>query len=151
MLRDQFSVPSRQALSQMPPSNYVWSDLANSSLMIERVRTWRNSLRGKIGHKDCPRCILACDALACEPSVEVTAGGLKDIDVSDFDFDCDLFDSVLASRKGLLDFMKTRWNRVLHVQFVFQVQPLDRDLRLFIALAQPAAGGRAREQQAQLL
>jgi hypothetical protein len=43
----------------------------------------------------------------CKPNVEVTAGGLKGIDVSDFDFDCDMFDSLLASRKGFLDFVKT--------------------------------------------
>jgi hypothetical protein len=71
--------------------------------------------------------------------------------VNDFDFDCDLFDSLLASRKGLLDFMKAHWDRVLHAGFVFQVQPPDPDLRPFIALAQPAADGKAREQQAQLL
>jgi hypothetical protein len=65
----------------------------------------------KIGHKGCPRCILACDALACQPSVKVTAGGLKDISVSDFDFDGDLFDSLLAPHKGFLDFMKIHWDR----------------------------------------
>jgi hypothetical protein len=64
-------------------------------------------------------------ALACKPSVEVTAGGLKGINVSDFDFDCDLFESLLASRKGFFDFVKTRWDRVLHAAFLFQVQSLD--------------------------
>jgi hypothetical protein len=107
MVRDQFSVLSRQALSQRSPSNYVRSDLTEFSLVVERVWTWCNNLSGKIGRLNCPRCILACDALACKSSVEVTARGLKDIDVSDFDFDCDLFDSLLASHKGFLDFVKT--------------------------------------------
>jgi hypothetical protein len=150
MVRDQFSVPSRQDLSQRPPSNYLRSDLTDFSLVAERVRTWRNNLRGEIGHKDCPRWILACDALACKPNVRKTTGGLKGIDVSDFDFECDLFDSLLASRKGFLDFVKTHWDRVHHAAFVFQVQPLDPDLRPFIALAQPAVDGKEREQHAQL-
>jgi hypothetical protein len=61
--------------------------LTDFSLLVERLRAWRNILRGKIGHRDCPPCIRACDALACKPSIEVTAKGLKGIDVSDFDFD----------------------------------------------------------------
>jgi hypothetical protein len=81
----------------------------------------------------------------------VTTGQLRFIDVNDFDFDCDLFDSLLASRKGFLDFVKTQWDRVLYAASVFQVQPLDPDLRPFIAFAQPAAVGKAREQHAQLL
>jgi hypothetical protein len=39
ILRDQFLVPSRQALSQRLPSNYVRSYLTDFSLVIERVRT----------------------------------------------------------------------------------------------------------------
>jgi hypothetical protein len=100
---------------------------------------------------ECPQCIRACGALACKPSAEVTAGGLKGIDVSDSDFDCDLFESLLTSRKGFLDFLKTQWNRVLHEGLIFQVQPPDPNLRSFIALAQPAADGEVREQHAQLL
>jgi hypothetical protein len=91
----------------MPPSNYVPSDLIDFSLVVERVRTWCNNLRGKIFHKDCPRCIPACEALACKLSVEATAEGLKDIGVSEFDVDCDLFDSLLASRKEFVGFVKT--------------------------------------------
>jgi hypothetical protein len=151
MVRDQLSVSSRQALSQRFPFNYPRLDLTDFPLVVERVRTWRNNLPRKIAYKDCPRCILACDALACKSSVEMTAGGLKDIDVSDFDFDCELFGSLLVSRKGFLDFAKTRWDRVLHAAFVFQVQPLNPDLRPFIALAQPAADGKAREQHTQPL
>jgi hypothetical protein len=107
VVRDEFSVPSRQALSQRPPFNYVWSDLTDFSLMVERVRTWRNNLRRKIDQKDCPPRILACDALACKSSLEVTVGGLEYIDVSDFDFDYDLFHSLLPFREGFLDFVKT--------------------------------------------
>jgi hypothetical protein len=92
MVCDQFLVPSRQVFSQRHPSNYVRSGLTDFSLVVERVRTWCNNLGGKIGHRDCPRCIPACDTLACKSSVEVAAGGLKGTDVTDFDFDCDLFD-----------------------------------------------------------
>jgi hypothetical protein len=52
-----------------------------------------------------------------------------------------LFDSLLTSRKGFFDFVKTHWDRVLHAAFVFQVQPLNPDLQPFIALAQPATDG----------
>jgi hypothetical protein len=114
--------------------------LTDFSLVVEQVRTWRNNLRGKIGYKDCLRCILACDALACNPSVEVAAGGLTSVDESDFD----LFESLPASRKRLLDFVKTHWNQVLHAAFVFQVQPLDPNLRPLTTLAQPTADGKAR-------
>jgi hypothetical protein len=79
--------------------------------VVERVRTWHNNLRGKIGNKDCPRRILACEALACKPSVEVTTGRLKSI--------ADSLDLLLASRKGFLDFVKTHWDRVLHAAFFF--------------------------------
>jgi hypothetical protein len=74
MVRDQVSVPSRQALSQKPPFNCVRSDLIDFSLVVERVRALRNNLRGKIGRKDCPQYILACNALTCKSSIEVTAG-----------------------------------------------------------------------------
>jgi hypothetical protein len=151
MARDQFLVPSRQALSQMSPYNYFWLDLTDFSLMVEWVRTWRNNMPGKIGHNDCLQCILVCDALPWKPSVEETTRSLKDISVSDSGFDCDLFDSLLASRKGFFDFVKTCWYQVLHAAFVFQVQPLGPDLRPFIALAQPAADRKARKQHAQLL
>jgi hypothetical protein len=118
----------RVQLSQRPPSNSVRSDLTDFSLGVERVRIWRNNLHGTISRKDCRRWILTCDALACKLSVEVTAGGLTEIDVSDVHFDCDWFNSLLASRKGFRDFVKTHWDRVLHAVFVFQVQPLDPDL-----------------------
>jgi hypothetical protein len=151
MVHDEFSVPSRHALSQKIPFNNVRSDLTDFSLVVERVRTWHSNLRGEIGHKDRARCTLARDALACKPSAEVTTGGLKGIDVSDFDFDCDLFESLLTSRKGFLDFVKTHWNQDLCAAFVFQVRPFDPPPRHFIALAQPTTGGKAREQRAQLL
>jgi hypothetical protein len=51
MVRHQFSVPSRQALSQRPPSNCVRSDLTDFSLVVQRIRTRHNNLRGKIGHR----------------------------------------------------------------------------------------------------
>jgi hypothetical protein len=50
------------------------------------------------------------------------------IGVSDFDFDRDLLDSLLLSRKGFLDFVKTDWDRVLHAAFIFSVQTSDFSL-----------------------
>jgi hypothetical protein len=94
--------------------------------------------------EDRPQGLLRC-ILACNPSVKVITGGLKGIDVSNFDVDCDLFDSALASRKEFLDFVKIHWDRVLHAAFIFQVQQLGPDLRHFIALAQSAADGKTRE------
>jgi hypothetical protein len=87
---------------------------------------WRHSLRGTIEHNNRPRCILACDALAYRPSVEVNGNGLQGLDVSDFAFDDRLFESLLSSRKVFLDFVKTHWDQVLHAAFVFQVQPLNQ-------------------------
>jgi hypothetical protein len=108
-------------------------------------------LSGQLGHKDYPGCILACDALACKRDVEVTARGFKGLDASDFDFDGELFESLLSSRKAFLDFVKTHWDRVLHAAFVFQIQPLDPDLPAFLVYAQAAADGKAREAHARLL
>jgi hypothetical protein len=78
-------LPSCQALSQRLPSGYIRSDLTDFSLVVARVRAWRNNLGGKIPHGKCPRCVLAC-----KPSVEVSAGGLRGIDASDFEFDSDV-------------------------------------------------------------
>jgi hypothetical protein len=94
---------------------------------------------------------LACDALACKDSVKVTAGELRGIDESDFDFDSELSESLLVSPKAFLDFVKAHWDRLLHPVFVFQIQPLDPEFRLLLVFAQPAADGKAREQHSQLL
>jgi hypothetical protein len=144
LVRKEFPVPSRQALSQKPPSGYARSDLTDANLIVERVRAWRSLLRGKIGSKECPRCVLARDALACKPAVEVTSRGLRGLDDSDFDFDCGLFESLLSSPTAFLDFVHTHWDRVLHAAFVVQIQPLDPDLEPFIVYAQTAADGKGR-------
>jgi hypothetical protein len=83
--------------------------------------------------------------------VEVTSRGLKGLDVRDFDFDCELFESLLSSSTAFLDFIHTHWDRVLHAAFVFQIQPLDPDLEPFIVYAHPAADGKAREDHVRLL
>jgi hypothetical protein len=146
-----FPLPSRQALAHKPPSMYARSDLTDFRLVAQRVRAWRQSHRRQIRSQDHPRCILACDALACKPSAEVTARGLKGLDASDFDFDSELFESLLSSPKAFLEFVNTNWDRILHAAFVFQIQPLDPDLRPFLVYAQPAADGKARERHAKLL
>jgi hypothetical protein len=95
--------------------------------------------------------ILACDALACRPSVEVTGHRLKGWDVSDFDFEDRLFESLQSSRRVFLDFVKTHWNRVLYAVSVFQVQPLDPAFRPFVILPQPAADRKAKKEHMHLL
>jgi hypothetical protein len=151
LVRGEIPLPSRQALSQKPPSGYARSDLTDKDLIVERVRAWRNALQGKIGHKECPRCVLACDALACKPSVEVTSGRLTGIDVSDFEFDDELFERILSSSQAFMDFVHTNWEAVLHAVFVFQIQPLDPELEPFIVYAQPRVDGKAREDHERLL
>jgi hypothetical protein len=81
----------------------------------------------------------------------VTSDGLRGIDASDFDFGSELSESLLASPKAFLGFVKTHWDRILNAVFVFQIQPLDPEFRPLPAFAQPAADGKARKQQAQLL
>jgi hypothetical protein len=56
---------------------------------------------------ECPRCVLACDALACRSNVEVTSERLKGMDMSDVDLDGELFQSFLAISKAFLDFVNT--------------------------------------------
>jgi hypothetical protein len=73
------------------------------------------------------------------------------LDVSDFDFEDRLFESLLSSRKAFLDFVKTHWDQVRHAAFAFQVQPLDSAFRPFVIFAQLAADGKARKEQMQIL
>jgi hypothetical protein len=83
--------------------------------------------------------------------VEVTRSGVKGLDVSDFEFESGLFESLLSSPRGFLDFVNTHWDRVLHAAFVFQIQPLNPEFRPFLVFAQPGPDGKAREQHARLL
>jgi hypothetical protein len=119
IVRKQIPVPPRQSLSAHPPSGYFHSDLTDFSFVAERVCIWRHSLRGTIEYNNQPRCILARDALAYRPNVEVTGHRLKGLDVSDFNFEDRLFESLPSSRKPFLDFVKTHWDQVLHAAFVF--------------------------------
>jgi hypothetical protein len=84
-------------------------------------------------------------------SAEVTAGGLRGINASGFDFDSELSESLLASPKALLDFVKMHCDRVRHAVFVFEIQPLDPGFRPFLIFSPPAADGKAREQHGQPL
>jgi hypothetical protein len=144
-------LPSRQSLCRNPPVGYERSDLTELSLVLDRVRKWRASLGEAVRSTDCPRCILACDALVCKPNVEVTADALSGLDARDFDLDGDLLESLTSSAKTFQEFIQGHWDHVLTAAFVFQVQPLNPKLRPFLIFAQAARDGKARAEQVELL
>jgi hypothetical protein len=88
MVTDVIRIPSRQSLAAKPPNRETQSDLTDIDLVLERVRAWRNGLEG-LPSQACPRCTLACAALACKPAVEVIPDGLSGMDARDFDMDAD--------------------------------------------------------------
>jgi hypothetical protein len=83
--------------------------------------------------------------------VEVKRSGVNGVNVSDFKSGHGLFESLPSSPRAFLDFVNTHWDRVLHVAFVFQIQPLNPESRPFLVFVQPGADGKAREQYARLL
>jgi hypothetical protein len=105
MVRDVIRIPSRQSLAAKPPDGYARSDLTDIDLALERVRAWRKRLE-RLSDQPCPRCIPACDALACKPAVEVTSDGLSDLDARDFDMDADLLKRLTSSRKEFQEFVE---------------------------------------------
>jgi hypothetical protein len=88
MVRDVIRIPSWQSLAARPPDGYARSDLTDVDLVLGQVRAWRNGLEG-LPSQACLRCILACDALACKPAVEVRPDGLSGLDSRDFDMEAD--------------------------------------------------------------
>jgi hypothetical protein len=143
-------LPSRKSLSRNPPAGSEWSDSTYISLVLDRVQKWHTAMgkEANLHSTVFPRCILACDARACKPSVEVTPDGLLGFHSNDFDFDCDLLESLTSSPDAFRDFVHRHWDRMLTAAFVFQIQPLDPRLRPFLTFAQPARDGKAREEQA---
>jgi hypothetical protein len=88
MVRDVIRIPYQQNLAAKPRDGYARSDLTDIDLGLERVRS-RSSGREGLPSQPRSRCILACDALACKPVVEVTPDGLSGVDARDFDMDAD--------------------------------------------------------------
>jgi hypothetical protein len=107
-------------MNPMPPDGYARSDLTDIDLVLERARAWRNGLEG-LPSQACPRCILACDALACKPAVEVTPDGLSDLDAQDFDMDTDLLEWLTLARKEFQEFLEGHWDHMFTAAFVFQI------------------------------
>jgi hypothetical protein len=150
MVKDVIRIPSRKSLATKPPDVYARSDLTDIGLVLERVRAWRNGLEG-LPNQACPRCILACDALACKLAVEVTPDGLSGLDAQDFEMDADLLERLTSSRKGFQEFIEEHCDHVLTAAFVFQIQPLNPGLQPFLIFAQPAKDGKARGDKTALL
>jgi hypothetical protein len=144
-------LPSRQSFYSKPPMGYTRSDLTNFSLVADRIHAWRKTCGEDVRCTDYPRCILACDALACKPSVEVTRDGLHGLDSTDFDLGCDLFESLTSSRVAFQEFVQGHWDHVVTAAFVFQVQPLNPKLASFLVFAEPTVDGKARPQQVEVL
>jgi hypothetical protein len=140
---DVIRIPSRQRIAAKPPDWYARSDLKGIDLVLERMRAWRNALEG-LPSQACPRCILACDALACKPAVQVTPDGSSGLDAQDFDMDPDLLERLTSSRKEFQEFVEGHWDHVLTAAFVFQIQSLNPGRQPFLIFAQPANDGKAR-------
>jgi hypothetical protein len=100
----------------MPTDGYYRSDLTD----IDLVRAWRSGLEG-LPSQACPRCILACNALACKRAVEVTPDGLPGRDAWDFDMDADLLERFTSSRKEFRKFVEVNSDHALTAAFLFQI------------------------------
>jgi hypothetical protein len=146
IVMDVIRIPSQQSLAAKPPDGYARSDLMNIDLVLERGRAWRKELEG-LPSQVCPTCILACDALACKPAVEVTPDGLSGPDAWDFDLDADLLERLTSSRKEFQEFVEGHRDYVLTVAFVFQIQSLNPGLQPFLIFTQPTKDGKARGDQ----
>jgi hypothetical protein len=151
IVRRHVPLPSRQALRRAPPIDHICSDLTDYALAGGRAHQWRLSVTSIIGGTAYPRCILACDALACVPSIEVTSEGIQGLDLNDLDLSFDLLEGLTSSSEEFRAFVQGHWDRVLHAAFVYQVQPLDPHLSPFVIYAQPARDGKARDAQTEAL
>jgi hypothetical protein len=143
MIKDVIRIPYRKNLPAKPPDGGARSDLTDIDMLLERVRAWRKGLEG-LSNQACPRCILACNALACKSAVEATHDGLSGLDARDFDMDTDLLERLTSSRTEFQEFVESHWDYVLTAAFVFQIQPLNPGLEPSLIFAPPAKDGKAR-------
>jgi hypothetical protein len=106
---------------------YARFDLINRDLALERAQQWRIDVAVKFSEKFRfnihPRCVLACDTLACALSVEVNPQGLAGLDVRDLDLSYYLLESLTSSSAAFQEFMRQHWDQVLHSAFASRVQP----------------------------
>jgi hypothetical protein len=145
----------RKTLRLEPLDGYVRPGLTNLDLAPARAKKWRCDIAHKFPAKaragTHPRCILACEALACVGSVEVNPDSLTGLGVSDLDLPYDLLESLTSSSTAFQEFVTHNWDRVLRSAFVYQVQPIDPDFELFVIFAQPVRDGTARFPQVEAL
>jgi hypothetical protein len=126
MVRAHIALPSRETLCRRSLVGCSRLDLANMDLATARVRAWRSGISDGVRGTYCPRCTLACDALACKRHVEVAKDTLIGLNVTDFDLNYHLLESSTSSSGTFRDFIRGEWNRGFHVDFVFQPSHLIR-------------------------
>jgi hypothetical protein len=146
----EFKLPSRQTLESYNPSNFNRSDLRNASLIVPRIRQWFRSI-GWLTQDDNPRCILACDALSFKPAVTINGTQIEGLDITDFDMDQALLNSITTNAHEFMNFVEGHWNSVLQSAFVYQIQPLNPKLPTLILFASARPDGKARKGELDLL
>jgi hypothetical protein len=153
--RQGIPLPSPETLRRKPPDGYVRSDLTNLDLAPARAKQWLCDIAHKFPDKvragTHPRCILACDGLACVASVEVNPDGLTGLDISDLDLSYVLLELLKSYARAFQEFVAHNWDRVLHSAFVYQIPPIDPDLEPFVIFAHPVRDGKARFPQVEAL
>jgi hypothetical protein len=83
--------------------------------------------------------------------VEVTDGRLTGLDVTQFEFNYDLVESLTSSSEAFNEFVAGHWDSVFQAAFVYQLQPLDPDLETCILFADPAPDGKTRDGELAML
>jgi hypothetical protein len=123
----------------------------NIDLVPDRLRDWRDSVqRKRKGSQLYPGCILACDALAFKPRVEVTDQRITGLDLANSEFHHDRLDAVTRSSAAFCECVQANWDDVFEDTFVFHVQSLRRDLPPVIVYAEPATDGIAQAREVDL-
>jgi hypothetical protein len=79
--------------------------------------------------------------------VEVTDTELKGLDLTNFEFNYDLLESLTASGEAFREFVDGHWKNVLQAAFVYQLQPLDPNLETCILFVHAAPDGKARKNE----
>jgi hypothetical protein len=152
LVRQELPLPSRQALCCNPPKGYEPSDLTDPNLIAKRIKEWRRrACAGGYRWEKYPRCVIASDALAFRPSVEVTNEKLTGVDLTDLEFDGDVLQELTSSSTAFADFVSVHWKSILHAAFVYQLQPLDPNLDTCVLFVHGAPDGKARARELAML
>jgi hypothetical protein len=150
-IRKELPLPSRQSIEKNLPEDYVKTNLTDLSECCVRIREWRNSQH--IPPHQQIRAVLAVDAVAFKPEVVVSPGSIQGIDVSELiagDMDS-LIEDMLGSREKFLDFVNRNWNDVIQAAFIWQIQPLDPDVKPLVFYAQTSRDGKARQEHIDMI